>query len=352
MSYSSITNLGRTSIAKQLYTNCDFYLAFGSIPSTYIDTWDVDSVVPAYVAKKIDNEIITRSNTLDVDYVINKDIHTALEIKKDATSSEGILNEYLKIKAKPGVLGNIQIVLTPGGYAGNENLNFSNGTLSILIENSVTTRQQLANAILSNDLILSVEVLLNPNDVVQLGVLSDNTYLVGGYNDVIYIKDVDYTIGTLSNSDTIPLGAIKWLTNVKPANNSQYKISYWYKSLLSVQESLIEAFGFKKAVSKNYVVEDSNGSIRANDKKWSVSLIPTRHIALQFYIDNADIEQGKVIRQMGLYLNTIPTNSTDPNHFYSLTELQSFGDLLVVENITPYAHEIISSSNITIVITF
>ena len=352
MSYSSLTNLGRTAIAKQMYNNCDFYISFGIIPSSYIDKWDIDETVPAYVAKQINNEIITRTANSNLDYVQNKDIHTVLEIKKDPTSAIGVLNEILNITAVPGVNGNIKINIIPGGFAGNETIIFSNGVLSVLLENSVTTVQQLANILLTHSLIRSAEVLTNQNDTLTLGIKSDTVYLVGGANEIVYLKDVDYNIGTSSNSDTIPIGAIKWLTTTKPQDGLQYKISYWYKSVLSVQDNLIQVFGFKKAVSKIYVIEDENGSIRANDKKWSASLVPTRHVALQFYIDNADIEQGTVVRQVGLYINTIPTDATNPNHFYSLNELTSQGELLVIENLTPFVHEIISSCNFTIVLSF
>ena len=351
MSTSSLTDTGRISITKLMYDNLDFYLAFGKLPVDYIDSWDVDEPTPGYIAKKIENESITRSSSSNLDYLQNKEVHTILGIQADSVSASGNLNGYLDLVSAPGSSGNIQVVITPGGTAGSESINFSSGILSVSIQNNVTTRQALANILQGHSLIDSATVSSNPTNVITVGVGSDSTFLVGGKDAVLYTENVDYKIGYLNNSENIPLGAIKWLNSVKPSNGQIYKASYWYKSLLSVQTSLLNIIGFKKSITKNYVVEDENGSIRANDKKWSISSIPTKHLALSFFVDNADIPDGTIIRQFGLVTGVVPQPGFPSDHFYTIGQLQSQGSLMVLENLPPYKHQIINSQQINIVLS-
>lgn len=351
MSISSLCDSGRRSIMKLMMDNFDFYLGFGKLPLDYPITWDIDEVVPSYIAKKINSENVTRLISSNVDYLVNKDVQSILNIYSPAVSSNGVLNVYISINGVPGIAGNIEITLTPGGFAGNETLNFSNGVLTVLIENNVTTRQQLASILATAQMISSAQVLSSPNTPITIGLATDTVNLIGGKEQVNYLENQDFKIGYSSNNDNIPIGAIKWLSSVKPNDNQVYQVSYWYKDLLSNQTSLLNLFGFKKAVAKNYVIEDANGSIRANDKKWSISNVPTSHLSLMFFIDNLDIVEGEVIRQYGLFVNTVPNTGLDPSHFYSLNEITSQGDLLVLDNLSPYRIESINSSNISIVLS-
>jgi len=351
MSYSSLVDSGRITIAKLINDNLDFYLGFGELPSNYADTWDIDENVPSYIAKKIENENIVRSNSSDIDYLTNKDVHSVLEVTSNPVSSLGVLNSIINIVGTPGTQGNIQVVVTPGGFSGSETLNFSNGVLTAIIENNVTTRQQLANLLMTSPLIQSATVISNPNTVFTVGIGSDNVYLVGGKDLVIYTENTDFKIGYIDNSDNIPLGAIKWIGTIKPSNDQTYIVDYWYKDILSNQTGLLQAFGFKKAVSKTYVIEDLNGSIKANDKKWSISLVPTKHLALMFFIDNLDIPDGKVIRQFGLFTGIVPNTGFDPSHFYTVDQITNLGSLMVIDNLAPYKHETINSEQITIVLS-
>lgn len=351
MATSSLTDTGRIAITKLMYENLEFYLAFGKLPTDYIDTWDIDEETPSYIAKKIQDESVQRSSLSNLDYVLNKEIHTALTVYSEAVSAIGNLNGYLDIVANPGTLGNVQVVITPGGIAGSESINFASGILSVSIENNVTTRQTLANILQNHSLILSASALTNPTSPITVGNGSDNTFLVGGKDLTNYIENVDYKIGYINNADNIPLGGIKWLTTVKPSNNQTYKVSYWHKSLLSVEQSLLNIIGFKKSITKNYVIEDENGSIRANDKKWSISANLTKHLALSFFVDNEDIPDGTVIRQFGLYSNVIPKVGFQDDHFYAIDQIESTGSLVVIENMPPYKHQIINSQQINIVLS-
>ena len=350
MSFSSLTDRGRTVITKLIFEYLDFYLGFGEIPSDYVDSWDIDSDVPSYIAKLIENESITRNPNSLIDYPINKDIREIIQISSNAVSASGILNGYINITAAPGIQGNIQIIITSGGFAGSEAISFNAGVLSVIIQNNATTRQQLANALKSSPLVQNAIVLSNPTTPITIGVGTDNTYLVGGKDQTIYIENIDYTIGYLNNNSNLLFGSINWVGS-RPQGGQTYYISYWYKSLLSVQTSLIQAFGFKKAVSKNYVIEDPNGSIKANDTFWSISSTPTKHLALLFLVDNQDISDGKVVRQFGLVCNLSINAGGNENDFLTPDQIVNMGDLIIIDNISPYRHEIINSEQISIVIS-
>lgn len=332
-----------------MFDHLDFFIAFGEIPPNYIDPWTIDADVPTYVAKFIQDEVVVRNPSSLIDYAQYKSIRSVVQISSDPVPATGNLNGYINITSVPGAQGNIQIIITPGGFAGNETVTFSNGVLTIIIQNNATTRQQLANALMRSNLISNATVSSNPTTPVVIGVGSDSTFLVGGKNQTIYLEDIDFSIGYLNNTSGYLLGSINWIGS-RPLDGQSYKISYWAKTLLSVQTDLIQIVGYKKAVSKNYVVEDPNGSIQANDTFWSISNVPTKYLALLFLLDNQDIPAGKVIRQFGLVTN-LTLSSGNINDFILPSQILDSGDLMIIDNIPPFRKEPINSEQISIVIS-
>ncbi len=350
VSFSSLTDSGRVVLNKLMYDNLEFYLAFGEIPSNYIDPWVIDADIPPYVAKLIQNEEVIRSSTSLIDYASYKDIRSIVQISSDAVSATGVLNNYINITAAPGIQGNIQVVITPGGFAGNETVNYTQGVLSLIIQNNATTRIQLANALKTSNLISDAVVMSGSNTPITIGVGTDNVFLVGGKDQTIYIENTDFTIGYLNNTGNLLLGSINWIGG-RPLDGQTYKVTYWAKTLLSVQTDLIQVFGYKKAVSKNYVIEDVNGSITANGKKWSIVNTPSKHLTLLFLLENTDVPSGKVIRQYGVVVNVEVNPNSNPNDFLTPSELVNNGDLMIIQNNSPYRPEITSSTQLSVVIS-
>lgn len=352
MSYGSLTKVGKIEIAKLMKNNFEFYIALGGKPDDYVDLWDIDENTPAYIAKKITNEVVVRGVSGVEDPLVNNDLRSVLEVYTNPTSAVGTLNSYFTITAAPGTQGNIQVRLQPGALAGSETVDYATGVLTVNIENAVSTRAQVRQALLTSPLIQAVTIASAPDSPVTMGLEADSTSLVGGKNTKQFTEGQHFQVGYLDNENSVTLGNIKWIdVQFMPSAGETYYVSYWYKTLLSEQDAMLLPIGFKKAVSVDYVVEDDNGAIITNDKKWSTTTTPSKNLLLRFFINNLDVANGTVIRQHSIYVGTTPTSNLGADHFYTIAELSAQGTLLHLENISPYKHEIIIGTTLNLVIS-
>ena len=98
--------------------------------------------------------------------------------------------------------------------------------------------------------------------------------------------------------------------------------------------ALRREIGRKKLFRGLFVYPDDHGVlVLPDDRKYSISDTPTRHLYLQFLFDYNE-GSGGAIRELGLFLNTQPRADLPPTQtFFRPDELENVGTLLLVEHL-------------------
>ena len=114
---------------------------------------------------------------------------------------------------------------------------------------------------------------------------------------------------------------------------------------------LEEPFGAVKEHYKSYVVEDKNGDIDFNDKRYSTTEKITNMISVSFKIKGSDIE-GKTVRQELVVVDI--SEKTENNLTYQPLENLNLSSMrkILGENISPKNIEVGSSEIISYIMTF
>ncbi len=97
--------------------------------------------------------------------------------------------------------------------------------------------------------------------------------------------------------------------------------------------ALLNEVGRRKVAQTMYCVPDEDGGLVVPDGTFSPSSTPTKYLYLRFAFDFVDSPTA-IIREVGIFLRTTPKVSVPVGQAYLLpSEVLSFGELLVVENI-------------------
>ncbi len=116
-------------------------------------------------------------------------------------------------------------------------------------------------------------------------------------------------------------------------------------------EALLLEIGRRLSTVKSYAMEDANGDIVANGTKWSKTNTPTRHVYLQFKFD-ADDASEEIIRQLGIFIGTIPSAGNEQKHYLLPSDIETGGTLFMAENVKPIARNNATREMFEYIITF
>jgi len=108
--------------------------------------------------------------------------------------------------------------------------------------------------------------------------------------------------------------------------------------------------GFLKEQRKVYVMEDENGTIHFNGKRYIESVEPTRTIALTFLIEGEYLDGAMVYQEIvGSRLKVENENKM----WYLPSEVDSSTFIVIGgENLSPYSKSVGSSETLTVVFSF
>ena len=112
----------------------------------------------------------------------------------------------------------------------------------------------------------------------------------------------------------------------------------------------LELLGFLKEQHKSYVLEDEDGALKANGKRYSYSDVPTNTVAVSFLQDGDDLD-GKTIYQqlVGARLSVVNENKM----WNEIDDVDSDGFVVIAGgNVAPYSLSVGSSETLTIVMNF
>jgi hypothetical protein len=97
--------------------------------------------------------------------------------------------------------------------------------------------------------------------------------------------------------------------------------------------ALLNEVGRRKVSQVMYCTPDEEGGLVVPDGTFSPSSVPTKYLYLRFAFDFND-SPAATIREVGIFLRTTAKPSVPPGQMYLLpSEVQSPGELLVIEHI-------------------
>lgn len=164
----------------------------------------------------------------------------------------------------------------------------------------------------------------NVDTLANVGVLKVVSVSTG---NTTYALNTDYTVNG-NQIDWSPAGA-------QPASGAAYTVVYRYVTAAITQ--LLSEIARRLPTRKEYVIEDANGDIVANDTTWSIVANPTRHMYLQFKFDATEAV-GQIIHQLGIFTDSVPKTSVPPGQMYLLpSDFDGPGTLYMIDNIEPFS---------------
>ncbi len=116
--------------------------------------------------------------------------------------------------------------------------------------------------------------------------------------------------------------------------------------------ALLDVVGYRAAASVQFCETATDGEISIPSGRFTVSQEPTNHLYLRFVFDFEDAE-GKTIREIGVMTGTttIP-DLPEGQHYFLPEQVQSAGDLLLLEHRKPLYREIGVRETFEFVVTF
>lgn len=158
----------------------------------------------------------------------------------------------------------------------------------------------------------------------------------------VYAPTTDYIVNG-NQIDWSPSGA-------QPDAESTYTVTYRY--VTAAITALVEEIARRVPTRKEYVLEDPNGGIVANDTTWSVVTYPTRHMYLQFKFDATE-GVGQIIHQLGIFTDSVVKETVPIGKMYLLpADLDDTGNLYMIDNIEPFSRFAGKREIVEFVITF
>lgn len=145
--------------------------------------------------------------------------------------------------------------------------------------------------------------------------------------EATYALTTDYTVNG---------NQIVWTSGgAAPADGTSYSVTYRYAT--AAITALLSEIARRSPTLKEYVIEDPNGDIVANDTTWSVVAYPTRHMYMQFKFDATEAV-GQIIHQLGIFTDTVAKATVPVGQKYLLpADLEDFGKLYMIDNIEPFS---------------
>lgn len=148
------------------------------------------------------------------------------------------------------------------------------------------------------------------------------------------VTDVSGEVVYDETSYTMDTTGIKWrVGESQPATNSQYKASYLYTN--NNIKSLVQELDFIKVNSMYFVKQDLAGTVEAGGVKWSLSEETTPFVYCMWKFP-ANAHLNNTIYQLGIYTGTQVKGNEDETGLKTLDQLQTKGDLFMVDNIRPF----------------
>jgi len=126
-----------------------------------------------------------------------------------ATAATGVLDSQLTITAVPGFANNVTINVVGGGTAGSETAVLVGSTVTLTIEDGISTQEQMRTALLTLNTVIAEVVAAAPIAAWVLGVGTDTVTLSGGEDSYVVLSDgeINFTAepGSAGNNIQIEL---------------------------------------------------------------------------------------------------------------------------------------------------
>jgi len=118
-------------------------------------------------------------------------------------------------------------------------------------------------------------------------------------------------------------------------------------------DELYQEFGRRRFTAQTYAYEDPiNGTIDANETKWSLTETPTRHLYLQFKFDSSEAP-AEILYQLGIFMNSTLIGELPADQRYFVpAEITDPGTIFMAENIKPVARNNATREMFEYIITF
>lgn len=98
--------------------------------------------------------------------------------------------------------------------------------------------------------------------------------------------------------------------------------------------ALFSEIGRREALDIAFVTPDEDGEIEVPGGAYSLSLVPTRYLFLDFHFEFTD-DATEVIREVGVFIGTVREAGVSPSKAYLLpSEVDDPGALFLLENLS------------------
>lgn len=118
-------------------------------------------------------------------------------------------------------------------------------------------------------------------------------------------------------------------------------------------DQLFMEHGRRLYSAQAYAFEDAvNGTIDANNTKWSLTAAPTRHLYLQFKFDSND-SPAAIVYQLAVFMNSVMLPNLPIGQKYFVPgEVADPGSIFMAENVQPIARNNATREMFEYIITF
>lgn len=163
--------------------------------------WSSDVCIKLSVARQRENVLLNSSNIVDVAATSASGVlGVGTPLITPAVSATGDLDGNILITAVPGAAGNVTVNIVGGGSAGSETAVQVGSTITVTIEDGVSTQAQICTALLALPSIQSA-VPDSGSTAWTLGVGSDTVTLTGGEDQITTLSDGEITCTVLPGGE-------------------------------------------------------------------------------------------------------------------------------------------------------
>ncbi len=374
---------GHVALAKAMYNEV-FHLGWGTLPGSYIDPWEITEEPPLYILEEVSEDVV-KGVLNGYDTLTNLPLYRIDTVTEMEGASKVVnggfdinTNNWVGLNSTLGSVvggesGNcLEVTKSPGSpYAYQQITGLTVGQTykaDLHIKQGSAGPETIAIGIGSDgdNMDLTSETVAVPTGWtrVTFNFIPTSTihYFVialpaGTGTQLFDTVSIDRIINYVKDTDwqeDLGAGTVNWsLAGAEPTTPNPYHVEYVYKNDLVTFSTLLSELGRRLATQKSYCYEDPSGFIVTNDKSWSLTVTPTRHLYLMFKFDSSDAEND-IIYQLGLFLGSTPEAAVPPGKQYLEYpgEVDDEGTLFMIDNIKPFARNSYTREMFEYVITF